>query len=342
MSRTNILFTCAGRRNYLVQYFQRALNGNGMLLAGDASPSAPALAEADLALTLPRIDEPDYVDRVLSIVRKYSVQAVLSLNDLELPLLAENKKKFEDYGCQVLVSDPVVIDICFDKLETIHFANRIGIETPQTYTTYKKAVLGLESGEIDFPLVVKPRWGSASIGLEFPRDKTELYHSYELLNYRLDRTMLKDISKKDRNHAILIQNKIKGKEYGVDVVNNLQKEHQAVIVKKKLSMRAGETDKAMTVDHPGLRKLGSRVGENLGHIGNLDCDFFETEEGELYLLEMNPRFGGGYPFSHEAGADLPAAILQWLEGKEAAESCFHVQFEQAFAKYDLLKKVKLS
>ena len=339
MSRPNILFTCAGRRNYLVQYFQRALNGNGMIIAGDASPSAPALAEADIAVTLPRIDEPDYVDTVLSIVRKHSVRAVLSLNDLELPLLAENKKRFAEYDCQVLVSDPGVIDICFDKLETIHFANRIGIETPQTFTTYEKAVQALESGKIDFPLVVKPRWGSASIGLEFPGDKTELYHSYELLNYRLDRTMLKDISKKDRNHAILIQNKIKGKEYGVDVVNNLQKEHQAVIVKQKLAMRAGETDKAMTVDHPGLRKFGSRIGENLGHIGNLDCDFFETEDGELYLLEMNPRFGGGYPFSHEAGANLPGAILYWLENMEAPPEFLTVEFNLAFAKYDLLKKI---
>lgn len=336
----NILFTCAGRRNYLVQYFQQVLKGKGKLIAGDASPSAPALAEADIAVTLPRIDDPEYLDTVFDIIRKYSVRAILSLNDLELPLLAENKKRFAEYGCQVLVSDSDVIEICFDKLETIRFANNIGIQSPSTFTSYEKAVNAIESGIIDFPLVVKPRWGSASIGLELPEDRTELYHAYELLNYRLDRTMLKDISKKDRKHAILIQNKIGGTEFGVDVINNLQKEHQAVIVKQKLAMRAGETDKAMTVDHPVLRRLGEQVGENLGHIGNLDCDFFETEEGELYLLEMNPRFGGGYPFSHEAGANVPAAILQWLNGEEAAISCFQVQMGLAFAKYDILKKVE--
>ena len=335
----NILLTCAGRRNYLVRYFKEALNGSGKVIAGDASTSSPALAEADISVILPKINHPDYINELQRVVEKHNAAAIISLNDLELPILSEHKDRFKGVGCSVLVSDAEVIRTCFDKLETIRFAESAGISTPKTFTDTESAIRAIEKNELDFPLVVKPRWGSASIGLEFPEDKTELHYAYELLDYRLDRTMLKDVSGADRKRAILIQEKIDGKEYGVDIINNLRGGHEAVIVKRKLAMRAGETDKAMTVKHPKLHEIATRVGRSLKHIGNLDADFFETAQGGLYLLEMNPRFGGGYPFSHEAGANLPRAILHWLKGEKCPAHLLEADFGIGFAKYDLLKKV---
>ena len=335
----NILFTCAGRRNYLVNYFKEELNGRGKVFAADLSKSAPALAEADVAILVPEVDDPGYIDALESIIEKHNINAVISLNDLELPVLSANSDRLGKNGCRVIVSNAKVIDTCFDKLKTVEFAEKLNIKTPKTFTSVKDVVIAVDKGRVDFPLVVKPRWGSSSIGLEFPEDRTELELAYKLLNYRLDRTILSGISASDRERAIIIQEKIEGSEYGLDIINDLDGNHKAVIVKKKLSMRAGETDKAMTVDHPQLMKYGKMIGEALGHISNLDCDFFQDSDGEHYLLEMNPRFGGGYPFSHEAGANLPGAILSWLQGEPEPDKCFIVELNTAFSKCDRLIRV---
>ena len=89
---------------------------------------------------------------------------------------------------------------------------------------------------------------------------------------------------------------------------------------------------------PDLEETGFRIGEALGHICNLDCDIFESG-GRFYLLEMNPRFGGGYPFSHMAGANYPAAIVAWLEGRDFDFSQFNKEYDQPFAKFDSLIRV---
>lgn len=336
----NILLTCAGRRNYLVRYFKEALNGSGKVIAADASISSPALAEADIAIILPKIHHPDYISELQGVVEKHEVAAIISLNDLELPVLADYKERFKELGCIVLVSDKEVIQTCFDKLETIRFAKSLGLSAPKTFTDPDSVFKAVEIGEVDYPFVVKPRWGSASIGLEFPEDKTELNYAFQLLNYRLDRTILKDVSATDRKRAILIQEKIEGKEYSVDIINDLKGDHKAVIVKQKLAMRAGETDRATVAEHKLIHHSGRLIGKNLGHIGNLDADFFETEDGKVYLLEMNPRFGGGYPFSHEAGVDLPSAIVKWLKGEECRPEHLEAESGLTFSKYELLMKIQ--
>jgi len=334
----NILFTCAGRRNYLLNYF-RAENVFGNIIAADLSVSAPAMAAADIALTVPRVEDSKYIAALIEIIRDYEIQLLISLNDLELPILSKSKDKLNELGCRVLVSDEHVIDTCFDKLKTNDFAKNLGISVPTTYSSIDSVKAHLSKGILDFPLVIKPRWGSSSIGIEFPEDEYELELAYNLLNRKLDRTILKDVSTTDREKAIIIQEKVNGTEFGLDIINDLNGEHQAVIVKKKIAMRAGETDKAMTIDRKDLQQLGRQIGENLKHIVNLDCDFFEDDNDKLYLLEMNPRFGGGYPFSHEAGVNLPKAIFHWLNGEVAPKSCFQAKINMAFSKCDYLVHV---
>ena len=119
---------------------------------------------------------------------------------------------------------------------------------------------------------------------------------------------------RDLERAVLIQERIGGQEYGLDVVNDLDGRHVTTFARCKLAMRAGETDRAVTVETFELDRMGAAIGERLGHAGNLDCDVF-LADGRLYVLELNPRFGGGYPFSHAAGADLPAALIAWASGK---------------------------
>lgn len=162
--------------------------------------------------------------------------------------------------------------------------------------------------------MIKPRWGSASIGIVEVEHVEDLAPSYHLVRRQLARTILARASAGDLERAVLIQERVPGQEYGLDVVNDLDGRHVATFARCKLAMRAGETDRAVTVESRELERIGALIGEQLGHVGNLDCDVF-VDQGLPRVLELNPRFGGGYPFCHAAGADLPAALLAWAAGR---------------------------
>lgn len=334
----NILFTCAGRRNYLINYFKEALKGEGKVFATDMQLTAPALVDADVAIQVPAIYSEDYIPSLLKIVKENKINCVISLNDLELPILSENKKQIEDLGARVIVADEKAIKIAFDKWETVKFLEQKGLKSPKTFIDFNKAKEAIRLGELEFPLVIKPRWGSASIGIYFPETMEELELAYQLQNIRLNRTILAEASKEDINHAILIQEKIPGIEYGMDVLNDFEGNYIGTFVRQKLQMRSGETDKAISIIDNRFEQIGRVIGENLKHIGNLDCDVFE-HKGELYVLELNPRFGGGYPFSHEAGNNTAAIYIEWLKGNTDISK--HSNYREAvmFSKCDRMLRV---
>lgn len=334
----NILFTCAGRRNYLINYFKEALNGSGKVFATDMQLSAPAMVDADVAIQLPSIYDENYVESLLEVVRENQITAVISLNDLELPILAGRKKEFENLNARLIVSAPEVIEIAFDKWTTVQFLESIGLKSPKTFIDIAAAKHAIATGELKFPLVLKPRWGSASIGIDFPETSEELEIAYQLQKIRLGRTILATASLEDIDHAILIQEKIPGAEFGMDVLNDFDGTYQRSFVRQKLSMRAGETDKAVSVIDERFEKVGKTLGENLKHIGNLDCDVFEFA-GDLYVLELNPRFGGGYPFSHEAGANTARAYVDWLRGETNVSQHMNYKAGVQFSKCDRLIKL---
>jgi carbamoyl-phosphate synthase large subunit len=336
----NVLFTCAGRRNYLIDYFRRALRGRGQVFAADASSTAPALQEADRSFIVPAVSEEGYIDALLKICREYQVSLVFSLNDLELPLLSRNSKQFSEVGTMPVVSSEKVVDLCFDKWATHEFLRGIGVNTPRTYLSIDEARRAISLGELSFPVVVKPRWGTASIGIEYPASMEELELAWRLGTIRLKRTFLADISSLDPDRCLLIQEYLNGHEYGLDIVNDLDGEHACTFIKRKLGMRAGETDRAVTVSHEGLEKIGAKIGKALGHVGNLDCDAF-IEGENCYVLELNARFGGGYPFSHAAGANLPAAIVAWATGEKVIPTWLTFQTGIAHGKCDRLVNVSL-
>jgi len=334
----NILFTCAGRRTYLLKYFKEDMTPGDRVVATDMQLSAPALQAADVKLQVPAVYDPKYIDITLNICKEQKIDALISLNDLELPILAENKAKFEGLGVKVIVSDPQVIDIAFDKYKTAQWVESIGLNAPKTYVTLASAKEALAKGEIAFPLFMKPRWGSGSIGLETIDDMEELDIYYHLLMKKIKKTILATASVGDE--YIMIQEKLTGKEFGLDVMNDLEGNNVAVSVKQKLAMRAGETDKAITVDIPEVYEMGRKIGENLKHIGNLDVDIMQRANGDYCVLELNPRFGGGYPFSYEAGVNMPKAIIQWVKGEKVNAAILKPEIGRMFAKNDYLMEIK--
>ena len=334
----NILFTCAGRRTYLLKYFKENLSEGDKVIATDMQLSAPALQVADIKLQVPAVYAPEYVDITLGICKDYNVDALISLNDLELPILSENKSRFEELGVKVIVSDPEVIDICFDKYKTAQWVESLGLPSPKTYVRLDDAKKALAAGEISFPLFMKPRWGSGSIGLESIADMEELDIYYHLLMKKIKKTILATASV--GNEYIMIQEKLTGAELGLDIINDLDGNNVSVSVKQKLAMRAGETDKAITRDLPEVREMGALIGKKLKHIGNLDVDIMQRANGEYCVLELNPRFGGGFPFSYEAGVNMPKAIIKWIKGEKVDSSILKPKYNKMFAKNDYLIEVK--
>lgn len=335
----NILFTCAGRRNYLINYCKDVLNGKGKVLATDITYQAPAMADADIALVVPSIYDANYITILVNIIQKYKVDALISLNDLELPILSKNKNYLESFGVKVIVSNEKVINLCFDKLKTHIFLENIGLRSVKTYSTLESAICAIKKGEINFPLVIKPRWGSGSIGMEFPESLEELHLAYSLTKIKLERTILFEASKNDIDFSLLIQEKIVGIDYCMDIVNDFSGKYFGTFVRKKLSSRSGETDKSISVIDERFERIGRIISENLKHIGVADCDLIE-KDGTIYFIDdINPRFGGAYPFSHEAGINIIQAYILWLEGKSANHLKKFYKSGKAFAKCDRLVEI---
>lgn len=332
----NILFTCAGRRTYLLKYFKESLAGDGLIIGADLQLSAPALSASDVRLQVPRVYAPDYVDSILAICKEYSVKVLISLNDLELPILAGNKERFDALGVKMMVSSLDVINICFDKYRTYEFIQSIGLQMPTTYLSMDEAKVAIATGTLQYPLILKPRWGSGSIGLEFVEDEEEMEMAYKMLLKKVKKSILGTASVGD--DYIMIQQVIKGQEYGLDIMNNLEGVFQSVSVKRKLAMRSGETDKAITVDNPEIRAIGKKLALALHHCGNLDCDILE-KDGQYYVIDLNPRFGGGYPFSHEAGVNMPKAIIEWAKGNSVPVSLLTPRYGVASAKCDYMVNI---
>ena len=334
----NILFTCAGRRTYLLKYFKENLSEGDKIVATDMQLSAPALQVADVKIQVPAVYDPEYVNITLCICEEQKIDALFSLNDLELPILAENKERFDAIGVKVVVSDPKVIDIAFDKYKTAQWVESLGLTAPKTYVRLEDCKKALEAGEIAFPLFMKPRWGSGSIGLESIADMEELDIYYGLLMKKIKKTILATASVGDE--YIMIQEKLTGSEFGLDIMNDLNGKNIGVSVKQKLAMRAGETDKAVTVDLPEVREMGRKIGEALGHIGNLDVDIMQRADGAYCVLELNPRFGGGFPFSYEAGVNFPKALIQMIKGESFDPQMLAPEYGRMFSKNDYLMEIK--
>ncbi len=330
---SNVLLTCVGRRNYLVRFFQQALGGQGRVFAADASGDAAGMQEAERAFLLPPISHPRYIPHLESLCVRNEVRLLVSLNDLELELLSHHRGEFDARGVTVVVSPTQVIRTCFDKLETARRLAELDVKMPRTYSSLAEAEEALASGALSFPVVVKPRWGSGSIGTSFPRDIEELRLAFPLTHRQVQRSILAGASASDLENAVLVQQLVSGPEIGMDVVNDLHGTFVAVFPRRKLSMRAGETDKAVTCEDARLVELGRRLSQGLRHVGGMDCDVIDSPEG-LYVLDLNPRFGGGYPFSHAAGANLPAALLAWARGQQPRPEWLQQRPGVMSAKYD--------
>lgn len=293
----NILILSCGTRNKVVQYFKEAFGTEGRVLATDCNPYAPALYEADAYYVVPRMTAPGYIDVILDICEKEKVNGVLSLIDPELSLLARHQEDFKALGVMVIGSSYELCERTLNKWEMYLWMKEHGYPCAKSYITLSSFYEALDKGEVCFPVFVKPAKGSASIQIAKAYDKETATFLFE------------------HGENMMLQEYMTGQELGVDCyIDMISGEVVSIFTKKKLVMRAGETDKAVSfADKELFERVEAFVKEN-GFRGQIDIDIFE-KDGVFYFSEVNPRFGGGYPHAYVCGADHMTLIKNNLSGK---------------------------
>ena len=292
----NILILSAGTRNKIIQYFVKVFNGNGKVIATDMSNIAPAVYEADKFYQVPKVTAPEYIEVIIDICKKEKISAALSLIDTELSLLAKHSEKFNALGTTIVGSSYELCEMCFDKMQMYNWLTTHNYRTAKSYIDKNVFYKDIEEGKINYPVFVKPVRGSASIAIR----KADDCQTVDLL-----------FSHKDN---LMIQEYLSGQEIGADVyIDLISGEVVSIFTKKKIAMRAGETDKAVSFKDEKLFSLIDRFVKDAGFRGQIDIDIFDIN-GEYYISEVNPRFGGGYPHAYECGCNHMELIMENLKG----------------------------
>lgn len=316
----NILLTSVGRRAYLVDYFKKAIGENGHVHVCNSDENSSAFSHADASFVSPLIYDNNYIPALLAYCERNSIKILVPLFDIDLPVISANRKRFEEIGISVIVSDLDFVKICNDKWKSYQYLKNERFLVPKTWPRLNDVLSALEEGEVQFPIVVKPRFGCGSIGVEIAEDLSELRFYSDKTHKKIEHTYLRFESDAVLGEEQLIyQELLRGQEFGADVINDLRGNFRNVVLRKKIAMRSGETDIAEIVDNPVIASYLLRLGKVTGHIANLDCDII-LKDKEPYIIDMNARFGGGYPFSHMAGCNLPLAIVEWVSGKEVPDT----------------------
>lgn len=292
----NILILAAGTRNKIVQYFKKTFDGVGTVVATDASKLGPAIYDADKYYIVPPITEEGYIEKILEICKKEQIKGVLSLIDPELSLLAANEEKFKAVGTTIIGSSYDLCEMALDKMQMYSWLVEHGYNCARSWMDKEEFYKAVDTGEVSYPVFVKPYRGSASISISKVYDK----ETVDLLFAHED--------------DLMIQEFLDGQEIGADVyIDLISGEVVSIFTKKKIKMRAGETDKAVSFKDPQLFSLIEKFVTEAGYRGQIDIDIFEIN-GEYYISEVNPRFGGGYPHAYESGCDHMKLILNNLKG----------------------------
>lgn len=295
--KMNILILSAGTRNKVVQYFKRAIGDSGLVVATDMSDIAPAVYDADKFYKVPRMTDDGYIDVIFDICKKEKINGVLTLIDPELSLLAKYENEFSALGVTVIGSSYELCERALDKMEMFEWLTSHGYNCAKSYVDKEKFYSDIDAGIITYPVFVKPVRGSASISISKVYDK----ETVELLFAH--------------NENLMIQEFLDGQEIGADVyIDMLSGEVVSIFTKKKIVMRAGETDKAVSFKDENLFDLIEKFAKECGWSGQIDIDIFDVD-GRYYISEVNPRFGGGYPHAYECGCDHMTMILNNLCGR---------------------------
>jgi carbamoyl-phosphate synthase large subunit len=292
----NILITSVGRRVELVEFFKiecQKLNQSIKVFCTDLSPDlSSACLVADHFFKSPKINSRDYIDFLKRLCFEYSIKLIVPTNDNELLVLSENREGFLKLGVNIIISDQLLVKACRNKNYTSKLLNDINIDTPCIY----------DFKNLYFPCFVKPYDGSSSNGA-FPL---------------FDESMLtKSIAENPKNiYMELIPDSYD--EYTIDLYFDRFGELKTLVPRVRLETRAGEISKGLTMKESVYEYLKKRLCNLKGAKGPLTLQlFFNPNKDLIKAIEINPRFGGGYPLSYSAGANFPKMLIsEYILGNE--------------------------
>ena len=290
----NILFSTVGRRGYIVDYFREYLPKGSMLIGTSdrndcSSAFTSGFSHCDKSYIVPSIkNEHEYIEKLLDICKTEKVELLLSFYDYDVYVLSKYLDDFGEIGVTPVISSRAINTIAFDKIATFDFLTNKGFYTPWTLRSEEIETKGIPS----YPVIVKPRFGFGSNALSLAHNKEEVDFFLKYYN----------------KEEMMVQEFIEGAEYSFDILNDFHGRAVTAVVKRKMFMRSGETDQGYAIKREHLQDWALKLGNALGHTGPLDVDFF-LKDGQPYILELNPRFGGGYPMTHLAGVNFPKMLI---------------------------------
>ena len=286
----NILISSAGKRVALTKYFKETLNRffpEAKVFITDLNPEmAPVSHVCDGSFKVPRVTAPEYPGVLLKICEENEIGMIIATIDTELLLLADLKEEFLKRGICVMVSDKTFITICRDKRNTGAFFGAHGVRVPKETDKYHPT----------FPLFAKPYDGSSSINLHYIKTADEL--TQEILN---DPKML------------FMENIDKSiyKEYTVDIYYGKDNKVKCVVPRERIEIRAGEINKGRTAKNEIVDFIKDKFGYIEGCVGCICMQlFFRSETKDIIGIEINPRFGGGYPLTYACGGNYPELLIR--------------------------------
>lgn len=297
----NYLMLSVGRRGELMKDFRASMEEGSRIIATDNSPYAPALYFADKRYIVPRIDAPEYIDTIVGICNKEQINAITTFIDPEIMLLAENRERFAEIGVEVLAPYTETAKLCFDKYEMFKYLREKGIQTAMTWGTFEEVKAALDAGEVSLPVFVKPRTGSGSVGARKVHSLSELKDAFKL------------------DSSLIAQELMTGEgcfDLDADVyVDTISHKPVAIFSKRKISTTIGGANKTISFKDKKLFDFAQEALSIFKFNGPIDADFF-YKNGEYYLSEVNPRFGGAYLHAYGAGVDFIKMIDRNLRGLE--------------------------
>lgn len=293
----NILITSAGQRVSLVRAFQKEikkLDKQNKVYTVDLNPMlSPACQVSDGYLKVERVTHSDYILNLLKICEEWKIKLIVPTIDTELLILSKNEKQFLDKGIKVVVSSVDFVHKCRDKRILTEFFIERDIEVPKT----------IDKQNPSFPLFIKPYDGSLS------KDTFLINDVSELTDYHFHNPKLMFMEYID--HDLY-------EEYTVDTYYDIKGRLKCTVPRKRIFVRAGEINKGVTSKNEIVNYIKERLFKIEGAVGCLTMQFFFSQQTKRIIgIEINPRFGGGYPLSYLAGANYPKYLIEeYILGNE--------------------------